>query len=192
MGKKRTHLQVPRPLAVRTMPLRLLLPKLDDLYKIVCLHCHFGELWQQQVLLVIQTVVAVLFTIGYQTKLMSVLSWYLYTSLILRNVSFRLLVWFKKLLSGIAFLQFALLAPSPLRHLHNLKKTWLYFILDRYFYYLLFYAMFLPLDKRWSVTQLFLRRNPPQVEPIFVNAGTVCCRGNVCGILVMEILIFPP
>ena len=99
-----------------TMPLRLLHPKIDNLYKIVCgLHCQFGLLWQQQVLLGIQTLVAVCFTIGYKTKTMSVLSWYMYTALILRN-------------------------------------TWLYFILDRYFYYLLFYAMFLPLDEYWSVT----------------------------------------
>jgi hypothetical protein len=117
------------------MPLHILLPKIDGLYKTVCLHCHFGELWQQQVLLGVQTLVAVLFTIGYQTRLMAVLSWYLYTSLILRN-------------------------------------TWLYFILDRYFYYLLFYAMFLPLDERWSVTQ-FLRGNPPNPQPIVVNPATV-------------------
>jgi hypothetical protein len=97
------------------MPLRLLLPKIDDLYKSVCLHCHFGELWQQQVLLAIQTFVAVLFTVGYQTRIMAIASWYLYMSMILRN-------------------------------------TWLYFILDRYIYYMLFFAMFLPLDECWSVT----------------------------------------
>jgi hypothetical protein len=100
---------------LRTMPLRLLLPKIDDLYKSVCLHCHFGELWQQQILLAIQTFVAVLFTVGYHTRLTAILSWYLYVSSILRN-------------------------------------TWLYFILDRYIYYMLFFAMFLPLDERWSLT----------------------------------------
>jgi hypothetical protein len=101
--------------APRTMPLGILLPKIDDLYKSVCLHCHFGELWQQQVLLSIQTLAAFLFTIGYRTRLFAIISFYMYTSLILRN-------------------------------------TWLYFILDRYFYYLLFYSMFLPLDERWSLT----------------------------------------
>jgi hypothetical protein len=72
-------------------------------------------LWQQQVLLLIQTFVAVLFTVGYQTRVMAIASWYLYMSAILRN-------------------------------------TWLYFILDRYIFYMLFFAMFLPLDECWSVT----------------------------------------
>jgi hypothetical protein len=98
------------------MPLGLLLPKIDNIYKGFCLHCHFAELWEQQVLLGIQTTIAVLFTLGYRTRIMAILSWYLYTSLILRN-------------------------------------TWLYFILDRYFYYLLFAAMFLPLDERFSLAQ---------------------------------------
>lgn len=114
-----------------TLPLRLLIPRVDELYQTVCLHCHFGELWQQQILLAAQTLFAALFAIGYQTRLMSVLSWYLYTSLILRN-------------------------------------TWLYFILDRYFYYLLFYAMFLPLDERWSVSKKSTNTNA-----IFVNSATV-------------------
>ena len=34
----------------------------------------------------------------------------------------------------------------------TLRNTWLNFILDRYFHYLLFYAMFLPLDLCWAVT----------------------------------------
>ncbi len=33
----------------------------------------------------------------------------------------------------------------------TLRNTWLNFILDRYFHYLLFYAMFLPLSNVWSV-----------------------------------------
>ena len=119
----------------RTMPLRLLLPRIDGLYKSVCLHCHFGELWQQQFLLAIQTSAAMLFTMGYMTKLMAVISWYMYTSLILRN-------------------------------------TWLYFILDRYFYYLLFYAMFLPLDERWSVASRF-KKGASLRGRIIVNPATV-------------------
>ncbi len=117
------------------MPLRLLMPKIDELYKIICLHCHFGELWEQQVLLGIQTMVAVLFTVGYQTRVMAVVSWYMYTSLILRN-------------------------------------TWLYFILDRYFYYLLFYAMFLPLDEKWSVAER-IRGKPSKSHPLVVSPATV-------------------
>ena len=68
-----------------TLPLPLLLDKVDDLYKAVCLHCHFGELWQQQVLLSVQVLLAGLFTVGYKTLWTSVLSWYLYLSLTLRN-----------------------------------------------------------------------------------------------------------
>ena len=122
-----------------TMPLRLLLPRIDDLYKAVCLHCHFGELWQQQVLLTIQVLVAFLFTIGYRTRLTSILSWYLYTSLILRN-------------------------------------TWLYFILDRYFYYLLFYSMFLPLDGSWSLSSKnkSIYNNLP--KGIHVNPATIALK----------------
>lgn len=118
-----------------TMPLRLLLPKIDDLYKAVCLHCHFGELWQQQWLLSFETLVAILFTLGYKTKLMAFISWYMYSSLLLRN-------------------------------------TWLYFILDRYFYYLLFYSMFLPLDERWSVS----KRSKDSPSRIIVNPATVCLK----------------
>jgi hypothetical protein len=122
-----------------TMPLHLLLPRINGLYKIVCLHCHFGELWQQQILLAIQTMVAMLFTVGYRTRLMAILSWYLYTSLILRN-------------------------------------TWLYFILDRYFYYLLFYAMFLPLDQRWSLFPKPLRQQLHPPQGIYVNPATVALK----------------
>ena len=117
------------------MPLRLLLPKIDDLYKTLCLHCHFGKLWEQQVLLGLQTLVAILFTIGYKTRVMAVVSWYMYTSLILRN-------------------------------------TWLYFILDRYFYYLLFYAMFLPLDEKWSVEKKLVGQ-ASKPHPLVINPATV-------------------
>mmetsp|Transcript_13061 Transcript_13061/g.24948 ORF Transcript_13061/g.24948 Transcript_13061/m.24948 type:complete len:459 (+) Transcript_13061:101-1477(+) len=33
----------------------------------------------------------------------------------------------------------------------TLRNTWLNFILDRYFHYLLFYSMFLPLDGTWAI-----------------------------------------
>ena len=118
------------------MPLGLLLPKIDNIYKGFCLHCHFAELWEQQVLLGIQTTIAVLFTLGYRTRIMAILSWYLYTSLILRN-------------------------------------TWLYFILDRYFYYLLFAAMFLPLDERFSLAQKSRGVEGARKQPLVVSPGTV-------------------
>lgn len=117
------------------MPLRLLLPKIDDLYKTLCLHCHFGKLWEQQILLGLQTLAAVLFTIGYKTRIMAAISWYMYTSLILRN-------------------------------------TWLYFILDRYFYYLLFYSMFLPLDEKWSVEKNMMGK-ASKSHPLVINPATV-------------------
>jgi hypothetical protein len=119
-----------------TMPLRLLLPRIDNLYRAVCLHCHLGELWQQQILLGFQVLVAVLFTLGYRARIMAILSWYLYTSLILRN-------------------------------------TWLYFILDRYFYYLLFYSMFLPLDGRWSWST---KDDHNKASGVFVNPATVALK----------------
>ena len=119
-----------------TMPLTLLKPRIDDFYKSICLHCHFGDLWQQQFLLTIQTVVAISFTIGYQTRMMAITSWYLYTSLILRN-------------------------------------TWLYFILDRYFYYLLFYSMFLPLDDKWSITAFNNNNRKTSSKGVIVNPATI-------------------
>jgi hypothetical protein len=125
------------------MPLRLLLPKIDEVYRFVCYHCHFGSLLQQQILLCIQVLVSICFTLGYgfgnkTTKLMSILSFYMYTSLILRC-------------------------------------TWLYFILDRYFYYLLFYSMFLPLNEKWSLNNNN-NNNNNKCGKLFVNPATVAIK----------------
>lgn len=98
-----------------TLPLDLLLPKVDDLYKLACIHCHFGSVLQQQVLLSVQVVVALLFTSGFKPKWTALLSWYLYFSLTLRN-------------------------------------TWMNYILDRYFHYLLLHAIFLPTSKKWTMS----------------------------------------
>lgn len=68
-----------------TLPLHLLMNKVDDIYECVCLHCHLGELWQQQIILAAQVGLGVMFTLGIQTKLASIASWYLYFSLTLRN-----------------------------------------------------------------------------------------------------------
>mmetsp|Transcript_413 Transcript_413/g.1040 ORF Transcript_413/g.1040 Transcript_413/m.1040 type:complete len:555 (-) Transcript_413:119-1783(-) len=129
-----------------TKPLRLLLPNIDGLYRLVCYHCHFGTLLQQQILLIIQVLVAICLAIGYQTKIAAILSFYMYTSLILRN-------------------------------------TWLYFILDRYFYYLLFYSMFLPLDERWSLAAFTKSQQvgantteSTSRKSIFVNPATVALK----------------
>jgi len=130
-----------------TMPLRLLVPKIDDLYRFVCYHCHFETLLEQQILLGIQVAVSICFTIGYYTKVTSILSFYMYTSLILRC-------------------------------------TWLYFILDRYFYYLLFYAMFLPLNHKWSLDNYLEEKNKKKDQSnddnsssfLFVNPATVAMK----------------
>jgi hypothetical protein len=97
-----------------TLPLRLLLPKVDDLYQTVCLHCHFGQEGEQQILLALQVGLAALLTVGVATFWTALLSWYLYLSLTLRN-------------------------------------TWMNYILDRYFHYLLFLAIFLPLGERFAL-----------------------------------------
>lgn len=122
----------------RTLPLRLLLPKIDWLYKAVSIHVHLPDLWQIQLVLAIQVLVAVLFTVGYKTRMMTVISWYLYLSLTLRN-------------------------------------TWLNFILDRYFHYLLFYAMFLPCGDCWSVdaSAQKTKGNEPQRRELVFSPGTV-------------------
>ncbi len=132
----------------RTKPLRLLLPKIDKLYLWVCFHCRFGTLFQQQILLGIQVVVATCFTLGFYTRFAAILSFYMYTSLILRN-------------------------------------TWLYFILDRYFYYLLFYSIFLPLGEYWSLDDTRKRRRArnssgvataTKKNGVFINPATVALK----------------
>ena len=86
---------------------------------------------------------AIFFTIGHQTRLAAILSFYMYTSLILRN-------------------------------------TWLYFILDQYFYYLLFYSIFLPLDERWSVAAAISKKSPTtdntKNNGVFVNPATMALK----------------
>lgn len=68
-----------------TLPLRLLMPRTDSIYKVVCVHCYSGSMLYMQALLSIQVVFAVMFLLGYKTKLASIASWILYLSLTLRN-----------------------------------------------------------------------------------------------------------
>ena len=68
-----------------TLPLNLLLPQVDDLYKTICLHCQFETLQEQQALLSVQVLLAVLFTAGIWPRMTAFGSWYLYFSLTLRN-----------------------------------------------------------------------------------------------------------
>ena len=69
----------------RTLPLNLLLPKVDSLYKALCIHCYSGSMIYLQLLLSIQVILAVMLVIGYKTKFASIASWVLYLSLTLRN-----------------------------------------------------------------------------------------------------------
>lgn len=90
---------------------------------------------------------AISFAVGYRTRIAAILSFYMYTSLILRN-------------------------------------TWLYFILDRYFYYLLFYSIFLPLNEYWSLdasgkknkTQSDTQVTKKRASTIFVNPATIALK----------------
>lgn len=120
-----------------TLPTDLLMERVDDLYQTVCLHCHFGSLLAQQILLLVQVTCITAFTIGYQTKVSSILSWYLYLSLTLRN-------------------------------------TWMNYILDRYFHYLLFLAMFLPLDQHWALQSK--KHQQGNVVSWIISPGTIALK----------------
>ena len=104
-----------------TFPTSLLLPQIDTLYRTICIHAYSGSMIYQQALLTVQVVLAFCLLVGYKTRIVSVVSWFMYLSLTLRN-------------------------------------TWLNFILDRYFHYLLFYAMFLPTSNIWSLDEKLARR----------------------------------
>mmetsp|Transcript_31393 Transcript_31393/g.36094 ORF Transcript_31393/g.36094 Transcript_31393/m.36094 type:complete len:527 (+) Transcript_31393:79-1659(+) len=137
-----------------TFPTRLLLPKIDTLYRIICIHAFSGSIMYQRFLLSIQVIFATFLIVGYKTRLSSILSWYLYLSLTLRN-------------------------------------TWLNFILDRYFHYMLFYTMFLPTSSFWSVDAITsdenrcskhnssaeIRRNQT-----VVSLATIAIKAQVCWI----------
>ena len=69
----------------RTLPLRLLLPKSDSIYKVTCLHCYSGSMFYLQTLLSVQVILSIMLIVGYKTKLASIGSWYMYLSLTLRN-----------------------------------------------------------------------------------------------------------
>lgn len=113
-----------------TFPTRLLIPHIDCIYKVICIHAYSGSMVYQQCLLTIQVILAFCLMVGYRTRLVSVLSWFLYLSLTLRN-------------------------------------TWLNFILDRYFHYMLFYSMFLPTHKVWSLDAYYNYSH---------YSGTDCCK----------------
>ena len=69
----------------RTLPLRLLMPKTDSIYKMVCIHCYSGSMIYMRTLLSFQVILATMFLVGYKTRMASIGSWFLYFSLTLRN-----------------------------------------------------------------------------------------------------------
>lgn len=121
-----------------TLPLNLLMPKIDDLYKIVCVHCMHGSIEFQTLLLSLQVMIACSLIIGYRCQFCAAISWFLYFSLTLRN-------------------------------------TWLAFILDRYFHFMLFYLSFLPSGEVWSMDAIGKERNNSHD---FAN-NTVCTVATV-------------
>ena len=68
-----------------TLPLRLLRPKTDLLYKTVCVHCYSGSLAYLCALLTVQVVLAAMLIVGHRTRIAAAGSWFLYLSLTLRN-----------------------------------------------------------------------------------------------------------
>ena len=133
-----------------TLPTNLLLPKIDSLYRVVCIHAMSGSILYQQILLAIQVVFATCLTLGYKTRIVSIFSWYLYLSITLRN-------------------------------------TWLNFILDRYFHYMLFYSIFLPTASCWSIDAIIKNKNNvdkrnENVNRTIVSLATIALKLQVCWI----------
>jgi len=134
-----------------TLPTNLLVTKIDRIYRGICIHAYFGSMLYQQILLSIQSFLAFCLMIGYMTGVSSVLSWFMYLSLTLRN-------------------------------------TWLNFILDRYFHYMLFYSMFLPISSCWSVDSYIKNRNENDKEndslknDTVVSLATIALKAQVCWI----------
>ena len=124
-----------------TLPLNLLLPKIDDVYKIVCVHCWNGTIAYQNFLLSLQVVLAFSLLIGYRCRLCASMSWFLYLSITLRN-------------------------------------TWLAFILDRYFHYMLFYLSFLPSGVIWSVDAYLSKKggSPPPANETICSFATAAIK----------------
>lgn len=122
-----------------TLPTDLLLHSVDLVYSGVCLlHCWLGALWQLQLLLTVQLILAVAFAAGYAPRWTALASWYLYLSLTLRN-------------------------------------PWLNYILDRYFHYLLFLSVFMPLDRPPSRNS---SHNPAKAQ-VVVSPAILALKGLV-------------
>lgn len=124
-----------------TLPLHLLYPKTDILYKCICVHCLSGSMIYQSILLSIQVCLAFLLLIGYKPQSCAFLSWFLYLSLTLRN-------------------------------------TWLAFILDRYFHYLLFYASFLPTGYDLILLPTTFQRSKDRTAAMNPNT-TICTLATI-------------
>jgi len=131
-----------------TFPTSLLTPQVDNLYRCICIHAFSGSMIYQQFLLTLQLILAVSLMVGYRTRLVCCLSWYLYLSITLRN-------------------------------------TWLNFILDRYFHYMLFYAMFLPTANVLSVDSLLRKKMHHESgrfygsDQVIVSLATICVKAQI-------------
>lgn len=68
-----------------TLPTHLLLPKVDPLYRLLCVHCNSGSIVFQRCLLIIQAIFASSLLLNFHPKSCAFFSWLLYLSLTLRN-----------------------------------------------------------------------------------------------------------
>ena len=69
----------------------------------------------------------------------------------------------------------------------TLRNTWLAYILDRYFHYLLFYSMFLPIGHVWSIDHIQkvdkLQQKIRDDKP-FLNIATIAFKLQICWIYI--------
>lgn len=69
----------------------------------------------------------------------------------------------------------------------TLRNTWLNFILDRYFHYMLFYSMFLPTATCWSIDAIIGKQSGINVRAknlnrTIVSLATIAIKLQVCWI----------
>lgn len=101
-----------------TLPLYLLLEKVDPLYKVICVHCLHGSVLYQGALLSIQVVLALSLLVGYRCKTSALLSWWLYFSSTLRNT------WLAFILDRYFHFTLFYLAFLPVGEMFSLDSSW--------------------------------------------------------------------
>ncbi len=117
----------------------------------ISLHMANGSLWFQIILFIIAFLFALSLTLGYRTRLVMVVSWFLLLSLHARN-------------------------PLVLQGG------------DVVFRVTLFWMMFLPLNKHWSLDRLFNKTNPPE-KKTYASVATLAYITQVCLLYVMTGLL---